>query len=93
MNTATKICKSCGKAYEACRTFRRDSSVFRWQDVACSPECGQQYLTAVRIARGEIQPEQPEVETKTINYELIELGFIDDDDEDEDEIDLDDYFD
>lgn len=93
MNTATKICKACGKTYEACHTFRRDSSVFRWQDVACSPECGQQYLTAIRISRGEIQPEQTKVEIEIINNEGVGLGFIDDDYEDEDEIDLDDYFD
>jgi hypothetical protein len=93
MNTATKICKTCGKAYEACYTIRRDPGVFRWQDVACSPECGQQYLTAIRISRGEIQPEQTMIEHRVMDDESTELGFIDEDYEDEDENDLDDYFD
>lgn len=92
MNTATKVCKTCGKTYEACRTVRSNSSVFRWQDVACSPECGQKYLTAIKISRGEIQSEQNEVESNIV-YKYIELGFIDDDFEDDDEINLDDYFD
>lgn len=92
MNTATKVCKTCGKTYEYCHTFRRDSGVFRWQDVACSPECGQQYLIAVKIARGEIQPEQIEVKSVSLDKEE-ELGFVDEEYEDEDELDLDDYFD
>ena len=28
--------------------------VFRWQSVACSPECGMEYLRRLRIDRGEI---------------------------------------
>lgn len=93
MNTATKICKTCGKTYEACYTFGRNPSVFRWQDVACSPECGQQYLKAIRISRGEIQPEQTMIKHKIMDDESAELEFIDEDYEDEDENDLDDYFD
>jgi len=52
MPTVTKICKNCGKPYEACRTLKpRSSKVFRWQDVACSPECGEAYLAAVIASR------------------------------------------
>lgn len=54
MATATKICKVCGCQYEYCRTQRTVAGVFRWQDVACCPEHGAEYLTAVMKARGEI---------------------------------------
>ena len=51
MGMVTKVCKNCGKEYEACHTAKRSSSVFRWQDVACSPECGTAYFAAVLAAR------------------------------------------
>lgn len=51
MNIVTRICKNCGKTYEACRTAPSDPGVYRWQDVACSPQCGAAYLAAVLKAR------------------------------------------
>ena len=39
----TAKCRVCGKEYETCHT-ENISNVFRWQDVACSPECGAEYL-------------------------------------------------
>lgn len=50
----TKICRVCGKEYEACFTQRKGIS-FRWQDVACCPEHGAQYLHDVLVARGELE--------------------------------------
>lgn len=50
MATAVKTCRVCGKSYEACRT-ERAAGVFRWQEVACSPECGAEYLRRVTEAR------------------------------------------
>ena len=55
--TAKRICRVCGKEYEACHTLAPLAGTFRWQEVACSPECGAAYLKAVMIARGEIQEE------------------------------------
>ena len=49
--TATKICRVCGKEYKACHTQKVDPSVFRWQDVACSKECGEEYLRRIRESR------------------------------------------
>lgn len=34
--------------------------IFRWQLVACSPECGMEYLRRLRMARGQMP--DPEVE-------------------------------
>lgn len=52
MATAKKICRVCGKEYEACHTLRQNAGVFRWQEVACSPECGTKYLAQIRASRG-----------------------------------------
>ena len=53
MAIGTKVCKVCGKEYEACRTLRPNlNNEFRWQDVACSPEHGAEYLRRVLVARG-----------------------------------------
>jgi len=50
MAKAQLICKECGKKYEACRT-PNPRGVFRWQDVACSIECGAKYLEKIQAAR------------------------------------------
>lgn len=50
MATATKKCKICGKEYEYCRT-NRPSDIFRWQDVACCIEHGQQYFEKILKSR------------------------------------------
>jgi len=51
MATATLKCRVCGKEYEACRNAKRVDGVFRWQDVACSPEHGAVYLDLIRKSR------------------------------------------
>jgi len=57
MATAVKTCRVCGKQYEACRTMmNRAAGVFRWQEVACSPECGAEYLRRVTEARNPAPP-------------------------------------
>lgn len=50
---ATKICKICGNEYEYCHTFRRDT-IFRWQDVACCVEHGNQYFEKIAASRNEV---------------------------------------
>lgn len=52
MATAVKKCRVCGKEYEACRSANRAAGVFRWQEVACSPECGNIYLQQINESRG-----------------------------------------
>lgn len=50
MSKATKICKVCGKPYEYCKTWNSDNR-FRWQDVACSHECGMKYFKQIEESR------------------------------------------
>lgn len=59
-----RICKNCGKEYETCLTPKYAPGEYRWQDVACSPECGSAYLAAVLRSRG-LLPEEDNSEKKT----------------------------
>jgi len=60
MAKGIKVCKVCGKEYEACHTLRPNlNSEFRWQDVACCPEHGAAYLAQVMEARGLTPKEAP----------------------------------
>ena len=52
MASANKICRVCGKEYEACHSQNKNTNTFRWQDVSCSAECGAIYLDRVNKARG-----------------------------------------
>lgn len=51
MASAIKTCRVCGKEYEACRSANRCAGVFRWQEVACSPECGTEYFKKISASR------------------------------------------
>lgn len=51
MPVVKKTCRVCGKTYEACRSANSNPMVFHWQEVACSPECGAEYLRMVNEAR------------------------------------------
>lgn len=98
MATAIKVCRVCGKEYEACHTLKRVAGVFRWQEVACSPECGSIYLAKIEASRAVTPTENKEAVN---NAEVVkdvtsdDYGIIDYDDlvDDEDfilEDDLDD---
>ena len=56
MAKGTRICKVCGKEYEYCKTWL-STDKFRYQDVACSPECGAIYFAKIAESRGLVQPE------------------------------------
>lgn len=51
MANTKKTCRVCGKEYEACHSANMPAGVFRWQEVACSPECGEVYMQCVLEAR------------------------------------------
>lgn len=65
MAIGTKVCRVCGKEYEACHTLRPNlNSEFRWQDVACCAEHGAEYLRQIMISRGQL-PDTPEQAEQT----------------------------
>ena len=91
MATATLKCRVCGKEYEACRNAKRVDGVFRWQDVACSPEHGATYLDLIRKSRA---TEHSAVANCLVNqaHALLDEEYLDeveDDIEDDDDIDSD----
>lgn len=102
MPKATRICKVCGKEYEYCHTQRRVPGVFRWVDVACSPECGSIYLERIRASRAKTEnsvdvAEVNEVEPDAASTDYMALIDEEDDEEDwfedeEEEDDEDDAF-
>lgn len=92
MATAIKVCRVCGKEYEACHTLKRIAGVFRWQEVACSPECGSIYLAKIEASRAVTPTEKNEAVN---NAEVVEdvtsdaYGVIDYDEFEDDYIELD----
>lgn len=90
MATAVKKCRVCGKSYEACHTARHIAGVFRWQEVACSPECGGIYLAKIEESR-KVKP--VEVKDEKVVEETKVIEFIEDDDDEEFYNELDEYFD
>lgn len=82
MATGMRVCKVCGAEYKACTATRLVEGVFRWKDVACCPEHGQEYLKRVMIARGELKEDavavkppkavKAEASKKTIEEEVVE---------------------
>lgn len=53
-----RVCKICGAEYPYCKT-PNPNNVFRYQDVACCPEHGAQYLHDILVSRGELPAEEP----------------------------------
>lgn len=70
MASETKKCRVCGKEYEACRTAKV-VGVFRWQEVACSPECGTIYLQKINESRGLVEKE-PVKKSKRKKFDEVE---------------------
>lgn len=86
MPDVRKVCRVCGGEYVACRSLMRTGE-FRWQDVACSPECGTEYLRRVMEARKVVEQEvQTEVDAECVDEEC---EFADEEDESDDDWDLD----
>lgn len=92
MATGYKICKVCGEVYECCLT-NRPGTIFRWQDVACSPEHGAIYFRAIAESRGEIVSEdtavveEPDEDEDEDDWEE-EDDWLEDDSDDEEEIEI-----
>ena len=71
MATAVKRCRVCGKEYEACRSANRAAGVFRWQEVACSPECGSIYLQQINESRGIVDARKKNKHKKPVVSEPV----------------------
>ena len=75
MAKGIKICRVCGKEYEVCHTQRPNlNNEFRWQEVACSPECGQIYLQRIIDSRSKKVDEPEMVEEQPIEEPEVEVA-------------------
>lgn len=64
-------CRVCGKEYEACHTLRPASNIFRWQAVACSPECGEIFLARILASRATTPADSVAEDTKAADAETV----------------------
>ena len=62
MGANTRVCRVCGKEYEGCKTPRITGTNFNWREVACSYECGQEYLLRIMISREKNNATEPVAE-------------------------------
>lgn len=92
MATATKRCKVCGEEYKYCNTARR-VDVFRWQDVACSPQHAAEYFHSIAVSRGQVVPDAPSESSVSIDEVYYEYEEGTDENESEDEAEDFDYSD
>lgn len=51
MAKVTSLCRVCGNTYIPCSDCVSDNSSFHWREVACSYQCGAEYLRQVLEAR------------------------------------------
>ena len=58
MAKRTAVCRVCGKQFVPCNKSSVSLGAFNYHSIACSPECGAEYLRRVQEARK--QPEQSE---------------------------------
>ena len=58
MAKRTAVCRVCGKQFVPCNKSSASLGAFNYHSIACSPECGVEYLRRVQEARK--QPEQNE---------------------------------
>lgn len=75
MANGTRVCKVCGAEYEYCRTKYRDTSIFRYQDVACCAEHGSEYFAAVLASRSS----QPVSNNETATTPSVSKATVPDD--------------
>lgn len=51
MATRTTPCRVCGKMFVPCNKTSSVLGAFNYREIACSPECGAEYLRRVQAAR------------------------------------------
>lgn len=74
--TPKKQCRVCGKDYEPCHSTKLQPSVFRWREVACSPECGAIYLQRIQESRGLLPKEEKKTRAKKRVVEPVEVEIV-----------------
>lgn len=76
--TPKKQCRVCGKDYEPCHSTKLQSGVFRWREVACSPECGAIYLQRIQESRGVMPKDDKKLRSKKRTVKSVEVEVVTD---------------
>lgn len=71
-----KQCRVCGKDYEPCHSTKLQPGVFRWREVACSPECGAIYLQRIQESRGLVSKEMKRSRAKKAVAKPVETEVV-----------------
>lgn len=66
-------CRTCGKEFVPCRTARLQDGVFRWREVACSPECGSVYFKRILESRNPVPKKAKKSRTKKLECAEVEV--------------------
>ena len=74
--TPKKQCRVCGKDYEPCHSTKLQPGVFRWREVACSPECGTIYLRRINESRGLVPKETKKSRSKKAVAKPVEVEIV-----------------
>lgn len=69
-----KRCRVCGKEFIPCRTAKVHDGVFRWREVACSPECGSVYFERILESRNPAPKKAKKSRAKKL--EIAEAGVV-----------------
>lgn len=70
MAKRTAVCRVCGKQFVPCNKSSASLGAFNYHSIACSSECGVEYLRRVQEARK--QPEQNETADVNVAGEISE---------------------
>lgn len=76
--TPKKQCRVCGKDYEPCHSTKLQPGVFRWREVACSPECGAIYLQRIQESRGVMPKDDKKLRSKKRTVKSVEVEVVTD---------------
>ena len=58
MAKRTVSCRVCGKLFVPCNKSSASLGAFNYHSIACSPECGAEYLRRVQAARNQSEQEE-----------------------------------
>lgn len=58
MAKRTIACRVCGKQFVPCNKSSASLGAFNYHSIACSPECGAEYLRRVQVARNQSEQEE-----------------------------------
>ena len=82
-----KKCRVCGKEYEPCHSAKLQPGVFRWREVACSPECGATYLQQINESRGLVSKKTKRPRAKKTEVDPVEAEIVADSEEETNTLD------